>query len=324
MPTIPGLPGLTFRPYQSGIDAKAIHSIIHGCKDADSIDPYSTLESLPSVQETAEAVADIDPHDAILVEKNGQPIAYNRIIWWTEADGLTLYLHLGHVLPEFRGQGIGSILLDWSETRIRELAAEQGGEAMFGANASSTENDATQLLLDNGYQPTFSLAEMEYVIHPDLHPVPTPESVEIRAPHPNDAEKMWQARVKAYTEIALVGTAAPDEFEVDELREEIEKDGRLWRIAWLGDEIAAQIWCSVADYENSRTGTLDEVHTVPQFQWKGIGRSLMIHTLLMFKEADVTRIRLHTLANNRRGAKTFYEKLGFKTVKTFPRYRKPL
>ncbi len=324
MATISGLPGLIFRPYQSGIDHEAIYRIVHGCKDVDSIDPYSTLENLPSLQEVEQDLAGTDPRNAIIVEMNDQSIAYNKIVWWTEADGLTLYLHLGHVLPEFRSQGIGTTLLAWSEARVRELAIEHGGKAMFGANASSTESDATRLLLDNGYQTAFSVAEMEYLIPYNLHAVPTPEGVEIRVPHPNDAAKMRQARVKAYTEIPLVGTTIPDEDEVDELREEIEKDGHLWRIAWVGDEIAAQIWCSVADYENSKTGMMNEVHTVPEFQWKGIGRSLMTHTLLMFKEANITRIRLHTLEDNRRGAKTFYEKLGFKTLKTFPRYRKPL
>ena len=324
METIPGLAGLIFRSYQSGTDEKAIYSIIRGCKDADNIDPYSTLENLPSLQEVEHGFSDTDPRNAIVVERDGHPIAYNTIVWWTEADGLTLYLHLGHVLPEFRGQGIGSTLIAWSETRIRELAAEHGSKAMFGANASSTESDATRLLINNGYQTAFSVAEMEYLMPHDLHPVPTPEGVKIRVPHPNDAAKMRQARVKAYSEIPLVGTSAPDESEVEELREEIEKDDRLWQIAWVGDEIAAQIWCSVADYENSKTGVMNEVHTVPKFQWKGIGRSLMIHTLLLFKEANITRVRLHTLEDNRRGAKTFYEKLGFKTVKTFPRYRKPL
>jgi len=318
------LPGLVVCSYQSDRDFEAIYNIIHGCKDADYIDPYSTLENLPSLQEVQEGFADTDPHNAVIVEKNGQPIAYNRIIWWTEADGLTLYLHLGQVLPEFRGQGIGSALLHWSETRIREMAVEHGGEAMFAANASSTENDATRLLLDNGYQAAFSLAQMEYLISDDLHAIPVPMEIEIRAPHPNDATKMWQARVKAYTEIPLVGTSAPDESEVDELREEIEKVGQWWRIVWVGDEIAAQIWCDIADYEDSKTGMMNEVHTVPEFQHRGIGRLLMIHTLLMFKEANVGRIRLHTLEDNRRGAKTFYEKMGFKTVKTFPRYRKPL
>ena len=257
MPTIPGLPGLTFRPYQSGIDAKAIYSIIHGCQNADNIDPYSTLESLPSLQEIEEAVADIDPHDAILVEKNSQPIAYNRIIWWTEASGLTLYLHMGHVLPEFRGQGVGSALLDWSEARIRELAAEHGGEAMFGANTSSTENDATQLLLDNGYQAVFSLAQMEYLILNNLHALPPPEKTEIRTPNPNDAEKMWQAMLSAYSENLLVGMPVSDGSEVHELREDIEKTGHLWRIAWVDNEIAAQIWCSIADYKGSKTGMMN-------------------------------------------------------------------
>lgn len=324
MANTPDLPNIIFRSYHGGQDIEAIHHIIHGCKDADGIDPYSTLENLPSPEQVEHDFSDTASHNAMIAEVNGQAVGYNRLIWWTEAVGLTLYLHLGHVLPEFRGKGIGTALLNWSEARIRELAAERGGKAMFGANASSTEHDATRLLLGNGYQPAFTVAQMEYLISDDLTPLPIPVGIEIRPPHPNDAAKMWRAQQAAYSEIPLVGVSAPDESEIEDLRKEIEDKGHLWRIAWAGDEIASEIWCSVTNYNGSRTGLMNEVHSVPQFQRKGIGRALIMHVLLMFKEMKIRRVRLHTLDDNRRGAKTFYTRIGFTTVKMFPRYRKPL
>jgi mycothiol synthase len=324
MTIIPNLTDSSFRPFSGDADVQIIHDIIHGCAVVDGIDPYSTLENLPSLEAVRRDLAGTVPKNAIVVEVKGQPVGYNHILWWTEAGGLTLYLHLGHVLPEFRGKGIGSALLHWSESRIRELAAEQSGEAMFGANASSSEVAATRLLHDHGYQAVFSLAQMEYLIDDDLKPLPVPEGIEIRAPQPENAEKMWQARLAAYSEIPLFGVPAPDEAEIETLRQEIEKTGHQWRVAWAGDKIASEIWCSVNEYHSSKTGTMDEVHTVPEFQGKGIGRALLVQVLLMFKDQGITRVRLHTAEDNRRGAKTFYEKVGFKTINTFPRYRKPL
>ncbi len=318
-------PDTIFRPLQGDRDIEAICNIIHGCEDVDQIDPYSTLEKLPSLETIQSDFANTDPRNAIIVELKGKPVGYNRIIWWAEAGDLILYLHLGRVLPEFRGRGIGTSLLGWSEARIRELAAEHGGQAMFGANASSTEKDATDLLHHNGYQSVFSLVQMEYLIPEDLRTIPTPSDIEIRPPEPADAAKMWRARRAAYSDVPLAGIPMSDEeSEIGELRNAIEETGHLWRIAWSGDSIASEIWCSISNYKGSKTGSLDEVHTVPQFQWKGIGRALMNQVLLMFKQMDVSRVRLHTMDDNRRGAKTFYEKIGFRTIKTFPRYRKPL
>lgn len=69
-------------------------------------------------------------------------------------DGTWLYLHRGYLLPEHRGAGIGSAMLDWAEARIRRLVQHHGTArtAVFGANAMASEKDATELLLAAGYR----------------------------------------------------------------------------------------------------------------------------------------------------------------------------
>ncbi len=46
--------------------------------------------------------------------------------------------------------------------------------------------------------------------------------------------------------------------------------------------------------------------------------------MLAMHEKDVKRIRLHTDASDRHDARSLYEKLGFRVVKTYARYRKPM
>ena len=70
-----------------------------------------------------------DSPDLLVVEMNRQIIGYNHVFWrWIEVTGTRVYLHLGYLLPEWRGKGIGSAMLSWAQQRIRELAAQEQPE----------------------------------------------------------------------------------------------------------------------------------------------------------------------------------------------------
>lgn len=147
------------RPYRGQEDHDAMAAVRLGCAERDRVDAGSVVEGLPTAAEIAESCAELeDPHgNQILVEYEGQcqgqgegrVVGYATIRWWEERDGTWLYLHRGYVLPRHRGRGIGSAMLDWAENRIRRIVREHGTarRAVFGANATAGEADATALLL---------------------------------------------------------------------------------------------------------------------------------------------------------------------------------
>jgi mycothiol synthase len=322
VPPFPHVDKTHFRYFQPD-DAAAIHRIIHACQFVDGIDPLSTLESLPTLQEVVDYFDSL-PHENILIaEKDGQVVGYNRINWWTESDGITLYLHLGRLLPDYRQQGLGTAFLHWSEAVIRELAEEHQSKAVYGSNASSTEIDATKLLRDNGYQAVFTLAQMVYEPLATVETMALPDGVRVTAAEAEQAETLWLALRAAWDEKPAWGMPAVEREEaISEIRESIMKNGHLWKIVWEGDKVAAQVWCSIKEYGGRKAGFLDEVHTVPEFRRRGMAQLAINRALLMFREMGAQEGRLHTDDNNSRGAKSLYEKVGFKTLKTFPRYRK--
>jgi GNAT superfamily N-acetyltransferase len=101
----------------------------------------------------------------LVAEVEERVVGYSRIVSWPEADGTWVYLTLGWVLPEWRGKGIGTAMLHWTENRIRRLATAEHPDAKceFAANASSTEPEATALLLHEGYQVAYTVLEMGHV-----------------------------------------------------------------------------------------------------------------------------------------------------------------
>jgi mycothiol synthase len=322
MPPFPEIENIIFRLFRPD-DTEAIHEVFHGCKDVDKTDPYSTLESLPSLQEVLDEFGNWPPENFLVAQADGRVIGYKGITWWTESDGVTLYLHFGRTLPQYRSREFAEAFLNWSEERIRELALEHQSKAIYGANASSTEPDYTKLLLDNGYQVVFTLAQMAYQKLDTLEEMPLPEGVRVSSAKPEQAETLWLALRAAWDDELPWGVPAVErEAGIADLRASIEKTGNFWKIVWVGDKVAAQVWCSFREYEGKKVGFLDEVHTVPEFRRRGLAALAVNRTLLSFRENGAFEGRLHTDDNNRRGAKTLYEKLGFQTLKTFPRYRK--
>lgn len=326
MPTLPALPDVIFRTPEPERDADAVCAVILACVDADQIDPCSTLEGWPTLDDTKEALASSVPDNAIVAEIDGQIVAYNRVLWWKEEGDLWLFLHTGRIHPAHRGRGIGTALLEWSEARIRELAPQiaEDGTPLYGANASSTEVDATRLLQDHHYEIAFTLAQMRYA---DLsRAVPSVvEGIVIRPARLQDAEAMHAAQRDAWSD-GLVGVPEEDDEDlVRELRDTIRSGGANgWRIAWDGDTIAGQVWCSIQENAGVKYGVFDEVNTSRGYRRRGIAQALMTHMLAEFAAQGCTEARLHTDAGNRNGARSLYEKLGFVTLKTFPRYRKAL
>ncbi|KJY23802.1 acetyltransferase, partial [Streptomyces sp. NRRL S-444] len=142
--------GFGFRPYRGDEDHGAMAAVRLGCVERDRVDVHSVVEGLPTAAEIAEASAKLEEpsKNQILVVLEGSVVGYSTIRWWQERDDTWLYLHRGYLLPERRGQGIGSAMLSWAEARIRQLVKQHGTArtAVIGANAMASEQDATALL----------------------------------------------------------------------------------------------------------------------------------------------------------------------------------
>lgn len=317
---------VVLRPLRADEDAEGIHAVIVGCAEADQIDPFSTCESITPLPEVAQILSSYDPSLFCVAEVNGQIVGCNYLTWWEEDNEVWLYLHQGLVLPAFRNQGIGTALLNWSEARIRQIAAQQPkGTPIYGANASSTAVDSTKMLLDHGYEVVFTLAQMHFDDFASLPPVSVPEGMILRPPTPDDAPAMRASSRAAWSKGSFgLPIAEEEEKEVAQLRDDIVKQGALWRVIMAGDAVAGQIWCSLHEANGVHYGVVDEINVHPDYRRQGVAQALMIDALRRFEAAGATLARLHTDDGNRNGAKSLYEKLGFRRVKTFPRYRKAM
>ena len=324
----PAIAGLVFRHPWGEEDAEALRAVRAGSAAHDGIDPRSTLEGVPSSgqmrSQLAEAAARGECDRWLVAQIRDRVAGCSRVLSWPESDGATVCLTLGWVLPEWRGKGIGTAMLHWTEDRLRRLAAAQqpGGRCEFAANASSTESDARALLLHEGYQIAYTLLEMGI-----SSSVPAPPATSLPA-----GIDLLAATPEHYSAIAAsIGEAYQDEYEGGRFGEVFDAAGyaaslsrpvhdpTLWQVAWEGSLVVGQVLPVI---ENGRA-ELFEVSVRPGWRRRGLARALLLRALHSLRARGTGEIRIHTNKDFRTRASDLYRSVGFRVLKEFPRYRKP-
>src|SRR5205814_7041446 len=108
-------------------DYPAILVVNTQSKVADGLDhDLHTLESITHVYGTTRNHNPLT--DVLVAEVDGKMVAFNRVFWEHELDGTRVYTHVGFVLPEWRGKGIGRAMIRWAEKRAREIEVHQEKE----------------------------------------------------------------------------------------------------------------------------------------------------------------------------------------------------
>lgn len=327
LPDAPALADLSFRPILGVQDANVLLAVHSGRIAHDQVDPLSSFEAWPSRRDLNEKLAQVlaeGRQDRWLVAQVGEQAAgYSHIAGWPEGDGTWVYLTLGWVLPEWRSRGIGTAMLHWAEDRIRRLAAAEqpGARFEFAANASSTEKEATSLLVHEGYRAEYTVLEMGLDLSAPTLAHSLPPGTDVRPALPNH-----------YLLIATnIGEAYQHEYEGGRFREEFDPvdyavglsaskhDPSLWQVAWAGDQVIGQVLSII---QNGRAEVF-EVSVRPDWRRRGLGRALLARALLVLRARGVDAIRLGTVSEFRTRARDLYRSVGFRVLKEFPRYRKP-
>ncbi len=316
---------MKLRPIRGARDAEALYAIHIGRVARDVIEPTSPFEDFPSLEElraTLTEAVEAGQQDHWQVAQIGdQVVGYSQIECWPEADGTWVYLNQGWVLPEWRGQGAGTALLQWAETLSRRLAAEghPGEKAEFAANASSTEIAATALLEHAGYSAGYTVLEMRLAADiPPVHPLPAGLDVRPALPehYPFIVASVREAYRQEYDDGRFNEDVGPDEY-LAELQKP-RHDPTLWQVAWDGDQIAGQ----VIPIQKGDVADIFEVSVRPAWRRRGLARALLSRALHLLRERGASTVRLSTVAEFRTRAKDLYHSVGFRLLKEFPRYRK--
>lgn len=322
----PAIPGLTVRRFRGEADYPEMLRVREGCREHDQIDRHAPRAGIPTLDELARALAETPAGspDMLLAEVDGQLIGYNHVGCWTEEDGTAVYLHLGWLLPEWRGKGIGTAMFHAAEARCRERASTErtAATAVYATNATSTEREATALTLANGYTVVRRLADMKLMARIPAEEPPLPSGVEARPVVPAHYPAIFRGFRRIWSGLWGVEQETDDTYQefLDDMVNVPGYHPDLWRIAWSGDEVVGLVFCHL--YEGFADVT--EVGVRADWQRRGLARALLVRAMRAVPAHGVDEIRIVTDAEDGRGARSLYESVGFRSLKEHVLYRKPM
>jgi mycothiol synthase len=241
----------------------------------------------------------------------------------------------GNVHPEYRGQGIGTYLAAWVETRARGSIpkAPEGARVAVGQMKLAQDTPGRDLLLAQEYQLLRHFLRMEIAMD-GPPPEPTlPEGVGIRtlADLPGtEGERLW-AVIHAERDIFRDHWSyveMPLQAEYDEWRHWIEHDPdhdpSLWFLAMAGDEVVGVSLCQLKMAEDPDMSYAMSVGVRRSWRRKGVALALLHHTFGEFYRRGKRKVALDVDAHSLTGATRLYEKAGMHMTRQSAVYEKEL
>ena len=228
----------------------------------------------------------------------------------------------GCVHPEFRGQGIGTSLLEKIVERAQaEIKLAEPDMRVFIQSSINNKDDAGHTLLRSlGYSPIRHNWRMEIELQKAPHAVTFPAGAGLR-PFIKDehAVAAWQADNEAFRDHWGSHDRTYEEWSHAKFGNP-NFDPTLWMIAWDGDQIAG--------FSQNRfrkgIGWIGTLGVRRLWRKKGLGLALLQHSFGEFYRRGTTTIGLGVDASNPTGATRLYQQAGMYVASEFATYEKEL
>jgi ribosomal protein S18 acetylase RimI-like enzyme len=282
-------------------DAPAIHAVIAANEQA----WHGLVQSVPDA-----VAADLQrPQITLGLDTRVVTTPDDEVVAWA-------WVHGGRrsqidVHPSYAGQGLGTELLDWAETRAREHESDWLAQTVDDADEAGTD-----LLRSRGYEVLATNWLLERPVDGDAPALP--DGVTLRPFATDDARVVhkvvqdafddWQPRRHEYDEWA--GTSI----------ERSSFDPELSPVAVAGDEIVGAVIS--LDLPDSPDAYVDQVAVRSDFRGRGLARALLTYAALGAGRRGKQTLTLWTHSGT--GALAMYERLGMKVRRSTTVYRTQL
>lgn len=325
----PVTPGLRFRHFRGASDFPPMAAAIAASADADQVERVTTVED---IAHTYAHLTNCDPYqDMIVAEINCEVIGYSRGWWFAEETGSHLYAFVGFLIPAWRRQGIGTVMLRWMENHLRRVAdGHPSAQAkFFQAFTTQSEVGLATLLQREGYHPVRYYWQMVRPTLENLPDFPLPTGLEVRAVVPEHYRTIWEASNEAFRD--HWGFVQPSEEDYqDWLTDKTIFQPHLWQVAWdvASNQVAGQVRPFIDHAQNEKysrkQGFTEDISVRRPWRRRGLARALIARSLYVQKAQGMTESTLGVDSENLNGATRIYEDCGFQVVKQNTIYRKPL
>lgn len=328
LPDPPAIPQLRFRHFLGESDYPHMLEVIVSSDREDKIERTDTLQSFV---ENYAHLSNCDPYqDMICAEVAGELVGYVRGWWSDGAVGGRSYKIVGFLVPSWRRKGIGSAMLEWTESRLQEVAATHPAELSkyFQVEASQSQVGTQKMLDAAGYQPVRYFYEMVRPTLDDIPDLPLPGGLELRPALPEHYRLIWKSVDE--TSVDEWGYTKPSEEDYQSWLKDPHFQPDLWQVAWdmESGQVAGHVLTYIDHAENEKysrkRGYTEGIGVDRTWRRRGVARALIAHSLRVQKAAGMRESALLADSENISGAVRLYESCGFEMVSWNAVYRKPL
>jgi mycothiol synthase len=331
-PQLAEIIGLNWRGFRGEEDFPGMLKIIHGSAEADGLDRAEQLEDIAN---NYAHLHHCDPYqDMLFAEVSGEATGYTRCWWEVDGSGQFIGFAFGSVLPAWRHRGLGTILLNFAEQRLEQIARElkehgdlpREATCLFDNEVQSSETARIELLEKHGYRPVRYGFEM---VRPNLEDIPDlklPKGLEVRPAIPDHFRRIWEASNEAFRDH---WGYIPDPWEsFESFIHSPDCDPALWRVAWHDDEVVGMVLSFIDQDQNKKFGRqrgfTENICVKRAWRKQGVASALIAMSLNALKERGMTEAGLGVDTQNLSGALHLYEHMGYGMVKRMTIYRKEM
>jgi len=325
---LPRIEGVTFRRFRGTSEIPAMTEVMNRSSAADRVDFALQPGDL---EREFKHTPHFDPAlDLMMVEAEGVLVGWARAGWRQMRNDLRTYRHSAHLLPEWRRSGIRRTMLRFCEDRLRHLARGHPAsqKKMLESFARDGQSDWGDILAEEGYLPEWHVLEM---LREDLDNVPDfplPEGIDVRPVRPEHIRRIWDATREALLDESTFSYENWGEEAFESYKASPRFQPHLWQIAWDGDEVVGGVQVFIDEAENRdksrRWGHTEEVTVRRPWRGRGIAKALLARSLKVVREQGMDAATLDVDSDNPSGAVKLYERLGYRKVRQFTFFRKPV
>ncbi len=235
----------------------------------------------------------------------------------------------GSTHPQWRGQGIGTELVQWAEEQLRQRLDSAPPNARVSVVAAHPVIflPPKQLLSALGYQHSRSFCHMKIEFAGPPPPPQWPVGIHVRTMQPGEETAVYQAWQDSFKDHwGHVETPFEQGFARWEhlVLKHPDHDPSTFFLALAGEEIAGVALCFPKDTEFPELAWVDDVGVRRPWRRQGLALALLHHAFGEFYSRNIQGAALVVDATSLTGATKLYEKAGMHVFRQFDTYEKEL
>jgi len=305
--------GYTLRHPHRG-DLKAVTDLLVACDLAITGESDVTEEETEHYWNTPGFVLERDA--VVAVDAAGNVAGYEEV----QSSGEGLYPVDGYVHPEHRGRDIGAAMLQWAESRVREMRCSAMEPAWLRANIYASETDAAALFEEQGYSHVRRNYRMQIELDkPTPEPV-WPEGIAVRSFRPGEDDRVAYEVMRETFEDVWGHVSRPfDEWAAAYIGKP-GFDPELWLLVWEGDTPVGAALGS----RRAEGGWIRGLGIRRPWRGRGVALALLHHAFNVFRDRGFPFVGLGVDSQSLTGANRLYVRAGMRAIEEYDMFEKVL